>query len=151
MKYLIILLSLLTFSVIRFPCYGARDLVLSEVYLKGNADRLEISNIGDETFIGTITLSGATTIGTAPEYFNVDNLVVTGGQATVITRYGLSSYDYFQNIGVIGATNSKLTLSATGRNISLRYQGTLLDQFVINYQTIQTNDATTSFSKREKF
>jgi len=148
MKYLIIL-----FSVILFfgSAHGTRDLILSEVYLKGNADRIEISNIGDETFAGTITLSGATTIGTVPESFDVDNLVVTGGQATVIARYGLSSYNYFQNIGVIGAINSKLTLSATGRDISLRYQGTLLDQFLVDYPTIQSNDATTSFSKQEKF
>lgn len=149
MKYLIIFILSLLFlcSSVR----GARDLLLSEVYLKGNADRLEISNIGDETFTGAIIVSGATTMGTAPEYFNVDNLVVTGGQAVVITRYGLSNYDYFQNIGVIAATNSKLTLSATGRDISLRYQGSILDQFVVDYQTIQSNDTTTSFSKREKF
>lgn len=38
-------------------CYGSWDLVLSEVYLKGNADWIEISNIGDEPFNGTLTLS----------------------------------------------------------------------------------------------
>jgi hypothetical protein len=69
----------------------------------------------------------------------------------VIARYGLSSYDYFQNIAVIGAINSKLTLSATGRNIELWHQGTLLDQFVVDYPTVQANDTTTSFSKKEKF
>lgn len=149
MKYLIIFI--LSVLCLCSSVHGARDLVLSEVYLKGNADWIEISNIGDEIFTGTITLSGATTIGAAPDYFNVDNLVVTGGQATVIARYGLSNYDYFQNIGIIGAINSKLTLSATGRDISLRYQETLLDQFLVDYQTIQANDTTTSFSKREKF
>ena len=149
MKYIItFILSLLC---LRWSVHGTRDLVLSEVYLKGNADRLEISNIGDEIFTGTITLSGATTIGTIPECFDVDNLIITGGQATVIARYGLSSYDYFQNIGVIEAINSKLVLSATGRNISLWYQGTVLDQFIVDYQTVQVNDTTTSFSKREKF
>ncbi|PJA48905.1 MAG: hypothetical protein CO170_01230, partial [candidate division SR1 bacterium CG_4_9_14_3_um_filter_40_9] len=65
MKYIItFILSLLC---LRGSVHGTRDLVLSEVYLKGNADRLEISNIGDEIFTGTITLSGATTIGTIPE------------------------------------------------------------------------------------
>jgi len=149
MKYLII--GVLSALFLCSSVQGARDLVLSEVYLKGNADRLEISNIGDQIFTGNLTLSGASTPGTVPEWFNVDNIVVTGGQAVVITRYGLSSYDYFQNIGVIGATNSKLTLSATGRDITLWYQGTLLDQFLVDYQTVQANDTTTSFSKREKF
>jgi hypothetical protein len=96
-------------------------------------------------------LSGATTPGAVPEYFNIDNVVVTGGQAVVIARYGLTSYNYFQNIGVIGAINSKLILSATGRNIQLWHQGSLLDQFVLAYQTVQANDTTTSFSKKEKF
>lgn len=149
MKYLITL----TISILLFlwSVRGSRDLILSEVYLKGNADWIEISNVGDEIFSGTITLSGATTPWAIPEYFNVDNLVITSGQSVVVARYGLASYDYFQNIWVIGAINSKLTLSATGRDIGLWYQDMLLDEFVVDYATVHANDITSSFSKKEKF
>lgn len=115
-------------------------LVLSEVYYDGTDEWIEITNIGQGTFQGTITLLG---VKSTP--LIVNNVLILSGESKIFgdTLSQISGTQW------IGKTGLALNMTDTAAiNIQVSISGQVEDTFLVDeYRVNKYNDKKTSFEK----
>ena len=120
------------------------SLFITEVYRLGNNERLEITNIDENDFVGNLTLNGVKSAS-----YTLKNITIPAYTSVIITDNSMVG---ISNTNVIIQSNAGLNFPDTNPiNVELLSDGTLLDTFNVDSTTIAEYRLTTPRPSFEKF